>query len=97
MSSRVTINKVNERINKYGFELVRGKGYYYFSRTSDDSPSITQEGIYGTPYLNAWTIDQLEEMLLLRIEDSRPVEGEVDTNPFILRVHNHLAKKVDNK
>lgn len=93
MSSRVTINKVNERINKYGFELVRGKGYYYFSRTSDDSPSITQEGIYGTPYLNAWTIDQLEEMLLLRIEESKSYSDVDDSKPFILRVHNHLDNK----
>jgi hypothetical protein len=69
--ARVTINKVNERINKYGFELLRGKGYYYFSRTADDSPIIDEEGIYGTPFLNAWTIDQLEEMLLERIERNR--------------------------
>lgn len=100
--SRVTINKVNERINQYGFELVRGKGYYYFSRTSADSPNISEEGIYGTPFLNAWTIDQLEEMLLLRIKADKPLEHEEGHNPFILRVRDNLAERVakinvDNK
>jgi hypothetical protein len=99
--ARVTINKVNERINQYGFELVRGQGYYYFSRTSDDSPNISEEGIYGTPHLNAWTIDQLEEMLLLRIKTDKPLYEE-GTNPFILRVRDNLAERVakirvDNK
>lgn len=67
---RVTINKVNERIAKYGFELQRGQGYYYFARTSDDSPIIDEDGIYGTPYLNAWTIDQIETILLERIAEN---------------------------
>jgi hypothetical protein len=89
--ARVTINKVNERINQHGFELVRGKGYYYFSRTSADSPIITEEGIYGTPYLNAWTIDQLERMLLERIEESKSDDAE--DNPFIIKVTNHLDNK----
>lgn len=90
---RITINKVNARIEQYGYELVRGKGYYYFSPISDDAIPIDQEGIYGTPYLNAWTIDQLEEMLVFRIEKNR---HEDEPNTFIVKVHDRL-KEVDNK
>ena len=93
MSNRVTINKVNARIKQYGYELVRGKGYYYFSPISPDAVPIDEEGIYGTPYLNAWTIDQLEKMLVERIEDNR-VEDAPST--FIVKVHDH-KKEVDNK
>ena len=93
MSKRVTINKVNARIEQYGYELVRGKGYYYFSSISPDAVPIDEEGIYGTPHLNAWTIDQLEEMLVERIERNR-VEDEPSS--FIVRVHDTL-KGVDNK
>ena len=88
MTERVTINKVNARIKQYGFELVRGKGYYYFSHISDDAVNIDEEGIYGSSNINAWTIDQLEEMLVERIERNRPSEDE--PNPFILRVHDTL-------
>jgi hypothetical protein len=85
--ARTTINKVNARINQYGYELVRGKGYYYFSPITDDAVSLDEEGIYGSMQLGAWTVDQLEKELLERIERNKPEEGG---NPFILRVHDHL-------
>jgi hypothetical protein len=65
---RTTINKVNARINQYGFEIQRGNGYYYFHRLTDESPVISEDGLYGTPFLNAWTVDQIEKLLLERIE-----------------------------
>lgn len=95
MANRVTINKVNARISKYGFEIVRGNGYYYFSRLTDKSPNITEDGIYGTPFLNAWTIDQLESMLVERIIQSAPYESE---SMFILRAVSYTeTKMLDNK
>lgn len=93
--ARVTINKVNERINKYGFELARGEGYYYFCRLTDASPNITEEGIYGTPYLNAWTLDQLEFMLVERIIEAAPFQSE---SKYVLLAVTHMEDKIlDNK
>jgi hypothetical protein len=80
--ARITIKLVNERINQHGFEIVRGNSYYYFARLTDDSPNINDSGLYGTPFLSAWTIDELEVDLLKRIEDGKP-EYEVGENPFI--------------
>ncbi len=88
---RTTINKVNERINQHGFELVRGKGYYYFAALSNDSAPITETGIYGTPYLGAWTVDQLESMLLERIEEANDFKYD-PTNSRIINVKNNLDK-----
>jgi len=93
--ARVTINKVNERINKYGFELVHGNGYYYFSRVSDSSPQIEEEGIYGSPFLSAWTIDQLEKELVERIMHDAPCQSE---SIYILRAVEYIETEIlDNK
>jgi len=87
--SRVTINKVNDRIRRYGFQLIHGIGYYYFSRLCERSPNISEDGIYGTPLLNAWTINQLEEMLVERIMDDAPVES---VNVFIWQAEEYQRK-----
>ena len=88
--ARVTINKVNERINQYGIEIVKGKGYYYFARMDDAAPNLNEAGLYGSPNLNAWTVDEIEGILLDRIEKALPIY-EAGENPFIFN------KAVDNK
>jgi len=93
--ARVTINKVNDRIFKYGFELVRGNGYYYFSRTREESPTITEDGIYGTPYLNAWTIDELEITLLERIKECDNYPNS--NHGFAINAQCGIARLLDNK
>lgn len=92
--ARVTINKVNERIRRYGFNLLHGDGYYYFCPVSNNSPSIAEEGIYGTTLLNAWTIDQLEIMLVERIMDIAPVNSD---NVFFWQAEEFTKKQRDNK
>jgi hypothetical protein len=68
---RLTIKTVNKVLAKHGFELVKGDGYFYYSPLTDDAPSLTQEGLYGTTRLNGYTLEYLERELLERIEDSK--------------------------
>lgn len=67
--ARVTINKVNERIAAYGFELVKGNGYFYFAPLEngcwlDDSSVL----VY---HLNDLDIDRWESELVQKIADSQ--------------------------
>ena len=66
--ARITIKKVNNAIHKFGYELQRGNGYYYFSPLSDFVKPISEQGLYGSRLLSAWTVDELVSELKLRIE-----------------------------
>jgi hypothetical protein len=65
--SRTTINKVNSRICLMGFEIVKGREYYYFSTITNDAPIISMDGLYGSPFLGAWSVDEIENELKNRI------------------------------
>ena len=68
---RLTIKSVNKVLEKHGYELVKGDGYFYYSALNNDVPSLTQEGLYGTSRLNGYTLEYLERELLERIEEAK--------------------------
>ena len=65
---RVTLKRVNETIKDLGFELQRGYGYYYFTRTTDESPIISEDGVYGCVLLRSVSLEWWRKELLSRIE-----------------------------
>lgn len=62
---RVTINKINAKANKLGYEIVRGNGYFYFSPVGE-YPMLWQSSVYvfhlSSCSVNGW-IDQLKGLI----------------------------------
>ena len=60
-----TINKVNAAIEKYGVELVKGNGYFYFMDTGEDFVADLIDSVYSTT-LRGMTL----ESWVKHVEDS---------------------------
>ena len=72
----LTLKKVNKVIAPRGYELVRGKGYFYFTPLdpyNSSTPSFFEEGVYhnGLILLNDLTLDQWVEELKIKLELER--------------------------
>ena len=71
----LTLKKINKLIAPRGYELVRGKGYFYFvplDPYNSSTPSFFEEGVYhnGLILLNDLTLEQWVEELEIKIEIS---------------------------
>jgi len=71
----LTLKKINKVIAPRGYELARGKGYFYFTPLdphNHSTPSFFEEGVYhnGLILLNDLTLDQWVEELEIKIEIS---------------------------
>lgn len=71
----LTLKKINKLIAPRGYELARGKGYFYFTPLdpyNSSTPSFFEEGVYhnGLILLNDLTLDQWAEELEIKIEIS---------------------------
>ncbi len=70
MASRVTINRINSRIEYLGYEIVRGQGYFYFFPFSPDAIQIPEQGVYGgVNRLSEMTVEQWHNILTDRIDE----------------------------
>ncbi len=70
MNKRVTINRINSRIEYLGYEIVRGQGYFYFFPFSPDAIQIPEQGVYGgVNRLSEMTVEQWHDTLSERIAD----------------------------
>lgn len=62
---RVTINNINAKANKLGYEIVRGEGYFYFVPVGK-YPNLWASSVYvyhlGSYSVDAW-IEQLKELI----------------------------------
>ena len=66
---RVTINRINERIKSYGFEIVKGNGYFYFCPLSQfDFLKDSSVYIY---HLTDFSIDEWESQLIYKINETK--------------------------
>lgn len=65
---RVTINNINKAIEKYGYEIVRGYGYFYFWPLSDDIPLLYDSSVY-TCHLTIMNVDEWVEQLEYKIKN----------------------------
>lgn len=68
---RVTINKINERIAAYGYEVVKGYGYFYFVPLDTNNHPHLYDSIVMTYRLNDFDIDRWEGELVQKIADSK--------------------------
>ena len=71
----LTLRKINKLIAPRGYELVRGKGYFYFTPLdpyNSSTPSFFEEGVYhnGLILLNDLTLEQWVKELEIKIEIS---------------------------
>ena len=68
---RVTINKVNERVSTYGYELVKGYGYVYFMPLDYNENPHLDDSMVMTNRLNDLDLDRWESELIQKIADSK--------------------------
>ena len=71
----LTLKKINKLIAPRGYELARGKGYFYFTPLdpyNSSTPSFFEEGVYhnGLILLNDLTLEQWVKELEIKIEIS---------------------------
>ncbi len=69
---RVTVRRINEAVHDLGYrgvELVRGRGYYYWS--GGISARFSEQGVYGSPHLGALTLRQWVNDFKSRVADVR--------------------------
>lgn len=71
----LTIKGVNGHIKHLGYELVNGRGYFYFSPI-DASHRVLHSSMVMVNRLNQLTLDQWEQELKDKIEESIRVRGE---------------------
>jgi hypothetical protein len=69
----IFLKTVNKEIAKYGYELFRGKGYFYFTPLNPynhSTPSFFEEGVYhnGLITLNDLSLNEWVEELKIKIE-----------------------------
>ena len=68
----LTISKINKHISCLGYELTRGKGYYYFFPISDNVPMLTSDSVY-VYRLNHLTLNQWLNELNDKIKEAKEV------------------------
>tara|TARA_R100001463_G_C3391043_1_gene206879 strand:- start:264 stop:512 length:249 start_codon:yes stop_codon:yes gene_type:complete len=79
--SHLTLKKINKAIASYGYELVRGKGYFYFVPLNDNYASLDLGEYNGEPQsesvyvyrLNHITLESWVDELETKIENLRKV------------------------
>ncbi len=67
-----SLKSINEELSKFGYEVVKGNSYYYFSRLNDSSPIISyphEEGLYGWN-IKSSTKEQIVDELKYRLKMS---------------------------
>jgi|TARA_R110002124_G_scaffold97836_2_gene243018 hypothetical protein len=64
--SHLTIKKVNKEIVNYGYELVKGKGYFYFFPLKNNPEFY--DSLVLIPRLNDFTLFQWEQELKYKIK-----------------------------
>ena len=73
-SKRLTVKKVNAVLNQFGYEIVANRQvknpYYYFWTVKDDSPLLYYSSIDSSYRLNDFTITELVNLLLEKIQDT---------------------------
>ena len=67
---RVTIKKVNEQIKQHGYELVKGRGYFYFAALPDSNAGMLYSDSVHCYHLNDYTVEEWEKQLLEKVEES---------------------------
>jgi hypothetical protein len=69
--ARVTINRVNERIAAYGYEIVKGKGYFYFAPLNFPENPMLDDSSVLVYHLNSLDLDRWESELVQKIADTK--------------------------
>ena len=86
--ARVTMNKVREMAAKYGYEFYKGNGYFYFP-PMEGTQGLMEEGEYGVWKLNHYTLEEWEQVLLRKLNQSRidPNNTKIDTSDvFVIKL-----------
>ena len=71
-SLRITLNNINKQIEKHGYELVKGKGYFHFAALS--MYSHLDDSMICTFHMTSYTVNEWEELLLERIQETFPCQ-----------------------
>ena len=76
----VSLQAVNRRIKKYGYKLVTGEGYWYFSPLQADIMEFNDSSVFVFR-LSQLTVDQWERELLDKISSNLDLGRVVKNKP----------------
>ena len=75
----ITISQINKRISRYGYELNKGKGYFYFTPLNYKThKEFYESGVYhnGLIKLNDLTLDEWVDEIKFKLEtDENTIDG----------------------
>ena len=81
----ITISQINKRISRYGYELNKGKGYFYFTPLNDNFKCLSlgednyqpqSESVY-VYRLNHLTLESWVDEIETKIENLRKIEAGI--------------------
>lgn len=65
---RTTLKAVNKLAATYGYELVKGTGYFYFYPLPGSTSPLLDDSMVMTCQLGGWTPEQWEAELIFKLE-----------------------------
>ena len=75
----ITVSQINKRISRYGYELNKGKGYFYFTPLNYKThKEFYESGVYhnGLIKLNDLTLDEWVDEIKFKLEtDENTIDG----------------------
>ena len=76
---RLTLRIINQRIAEHGYELIKGKGYFYFTPLNYKThKEFYESGVYhnGLIKLNDLTLDEWVDEIKFKLEtDENTIDG----------------------
>jgi len=73
----ITISQINKRISRYGYELNKGKGYFYFTPLNYKThKEFYESGVYhnGLIKLNDLTLDEWVDEIKIKLETDQNIK-----------------------